>query len=90
MKNYGIPIVLLSLVLFAFGLAWEGVLYILVSRLPGGYSMPWWVSYPGYVMFWSGVALFALGLALTLAYVFSEALVHVEKTRMELKRFRGK
>jgi hypothetical protein len=73
------------------GAAWEGVAYVLASRLLH-VTAPWWVSYPAYVLFWGGVIIFAMGAVLTVAYALTNVWENYElaKTRIIEARVRRK
>ena len=79
MKNYGIGATLLGLLIIAVGIAYESAFYIITSRLFPGMTFPWYFTYPAYVLFFTGMIIFAVGVALTLFYVFIEAVKHYEE-----------
>jgi hypothetical protein len=52
------------------GAAWEGVAYILATKLFHT-AYPWWATYPAYVLFWGGVVIFVIGAVLTIIYAIT-------------------
>lgn len=83
MENKGIAVMLAGAFAVMLGGAYEAVYQIIATKLLGT-SLPWWASYPGYVLFWTGIAVFAAGTALTLFY----ALVHAFTEYEQYKAFK--
>jgi len=83
MRNYGIPVLLAGALVVLMGAAWEGVAYILATKLVHE-TYPWWATYPAYVLFWGGVIIFAVGAVLTVAYALTNVWENYElaKTRV--------
>ncbi len=89
MKNYGIPVLLVGVLVTLMGAAWEGIAYVLASRLLH-VTAPWWATYPAYVLFWGGVIIFAIGAVLTVAYALISAWEHAELSRARVMEARRK
>jgi hypothetical protein len=83
MRNYGIPVLLAGVLVTLTGAAWEGIAYIMATRLLH-VTAPWWATYPAYVLFWGGVIIFAVGAVLTVAYALTNVWENYElaKTRV--------
>jgi hypothetical protein len=88
MRNYGIPVLLAGVLVVLAGAAWEGIAYILATRLLH-VTAPWWVSYPAYVLFWGGVIIFAVGAVLTVAYALVSVWEHTELSRIRVMEARA-
>jgi len=68
----GLGLVLGGVGMVAAGMAAEFLTTLLPQKAGLDVALPWWVPNPAYVLFWGGVAAFAVGMAILLVEVSAE------------------
>lgn len=68
----GLGLVLGGTGMVAVGMAVEFLTTLLPQKAGLDVALPWWVPNPAYVLFWGGVAAFAVGMAILLVEVSAE------------------